>query len=474
MTIAVYDASQAGLAGARSVLLRGMLPMVREGAAQTWVDVAFEGTWRGHRAGEFSFTREVFEEIVANFKANPNPVPLDYEHATEMAGPAPAAGWVQGVEVRNVDGVAHLFALVEFTDEAAQWVREGRYRFSSAVVDFRSRDLQSGEQIGAELLSLALTNVPFIRGQAPIRLSRRSSPIALNEVTTMKIDKAELIRRIRKLEGDEVSPEQVGKLAQSMALLDEAMGGGESEPAPDPEPAEEPSDPAAMSTALADDPDPAPDAPPAEPVAAADDEAPAEPAPETEAQGLLEQAMEALGLDLPGLVEVLKGLLSGGDESAATMPLSAKTALTSKISGLEEQVKLREDKIKVLSAQCAKQGEELGKYREREADEAVDLLVASGRLLDDAKPRWRKLYLSNREQFDELAAGLPEIVPVGGHAASQTPPTEATPAIDEDDPWVKERRRVLSTTWLRNDPKALNEAIRRELAIRNKNNGVRV
>lgn len=156
------------------------------------------------------------------------------------------------------------------------------------------------------------------------------------------------------------------------------------------------------------------------------------------------------------------------------MPLSAKTALTSKITGLEEQVKLREDKIKVLSAQCAKQGEELGKYREREADEAVDLLVASGRLLDDAKPRWRKLYLSNREQFDELAAGLPEIVPVGGHAASQTPPTEATPAIDEDDPWVKERRRVLSTTWLRNDPKALDEAIRRELAIRNKNNGVRV
>lgn len=166
MTIAVYDASQAGLAGARSVLLRGMLPMVREGAAQTWVDVAFEGTWRGHRAGEFSFTREVFEEIVANFRANPNPVPLDYEHATEMAGPAPAAGWVQGVEVRDVDGVAHLFALVEFTDEAAQWVREGRYRFSSAVVDFRSRNLQSGEQIGAELLSLALTNVPFIRGQA--------------------------------------------------------------------------------------------------------------------------------------------------------------------------------------------------------------------------------------------------------------------------------------------------------------------
>ena len=79
MTIAVYDASQTGLAGARSVLLRGMLPMVREGAAQTWVDVAFEGTWRGHRAGEFSFTREVFEEIVANFRANPNPVPLDYE-----------------------------------------------------------------------------------------------------------------------------------------------------------------------------------------------------------------------------------------------------------------------------------------------------------------------------------------------------------------------------------------------------------
>lgn len=491
MTLAVYDAAQAGVGGARSVMLRGLAPMVRDGAAQVWIDLAFEGTWHGHHAGSFTFSREVFETIVANFRRNPNPIPLDYEHATEHAIPAPASGWVQDVEVRDMGGVAHLFALVELTDEAAQWIREGRYRFSSAVVDFASRDLASGDGIGAELLSIALTNVPFIRGQAPIRLSRAAAVALSGDTSMSKIKKADFLSRLRKIEGDEITPDQIAKLAQSMALLDEAMaGGGESEPEPaeDAEMTAETEEPTAMSATLAAD-------APTEPVVAAEAPPPESDPAATEAASLLEQAMAATGLDLAGLIEALKAMAGGGDASAATMPLSANDAvkrLNRRVAALtEENVSLKSENAKIkakaaddkeladaqvatLKATNADQSAELTVYREREADQAVDLLIQSGRILDDQRPIWRKTFLSNRAQFDELTAGLTSVVPVGQHALSQTPPTEATPAINEDDPFVKERRRILSGTWLGQRGKdAVDAAIRRELAARN-TNGVRV
>lgn len=458
MTLAVYDAGAAGVGGARSVMLRGLAPMVRDGAAQVWIDLAFEGTWHGHRAGSFTFSREVFATIVANFRRNPNPIPLDYEHATEHAIPAPASGWVQDVEVRDIGGVAHLYALVELTDEAAQWVREGRYRFSSAVVDFASRDLASGDDIGAELLSIALTNVPFIRGQAPIRLSRAAS-LALSG-DTMKIKKSDFLSRLRKIEGDEVSVDQITKLAQSMGLLDEAMtGGGSEEPAEEAELAAETEEPAAMSAALS--------AQPSEPVAAAADapppETPAEGGPEAEATSLLEQAMQATGMDLAALVEALKAMM--GTEPASIAPLSAK---------VKEQALLlsaHSASIKTLSARAETAEAEVARYRDKEASEAVDVLVDSGRILDNARDDFKALYLSNRAAFDRMSAALPEVVPVGEHASAHTPPTVETPAIDESDPFVKQRRRLFANTWLTRAQQ--DDAIRRDLKARN-SNGVRV
>lgn len=451
--------------------LRALYPLIAADSATTWVDVAMSGTWEGHPSGSFTFDDAAFSQIVANFERNPNPLPLDYEHATETSIPAPACGWVQRLEVRKEGGASHLYALVELTDEAAQYIREGRYRFSSGVFDFDSTDPQSGDSVGVEMLSLALTNIPFIRGQNPIRLSRRSSRNGVS--MSAAVNKADLISHLRKLTAEEVTPEMAHELATALGLLGKVMSGGDGDalkdkpedkpeaaaPATPAAPEDEKKKPmaaaataaelgAALSAALAEQ------AAPVAPVAAAaPPEMPAEePAASPDAGALLEQVMAQTGMTLEQICEALAGMASGGMPSAAPAPLTA-------------QLSARDLTIKTLTARVAEQNAELQVFREREADEAVDLLVTTGRILDNGRGEWRTLYLSNRKMYDSLAAKLPETVPVGKHATSQVPPTQGTPAIDESDPDVQRWRRQLAATRLSDAAKDAH--IRKCLAQRN-------
>ena len=305
-------------AGRSLVCLRSQLPLIREDAPVEWAHVAWEGEWRGHPSGPFKFTRERFEQAIANHERQRNAAKLDFDHETDFAKPGtsvPARGWIHRLEIRDQGGIAHLWALVEFGAEAVKKNRAGGYRFCSGVFDFNATDRVTGEPIGLYMPRLSLTDDPFLDGQTPIVLSRAAA-LALSG-DNMKIDKAEYIRRLKKLEGDEITPEQAAQLAQAMGLLSEATSGGgssESEPAED-----APDEPAPMSAtppaALAAD-------APTEPVVAAD-APPPEADPATDAGSLLEQVMQATGMDLAALVEALKAMAGGADASAAVAPLSA-------------------------------------------------------------------------------------------------------------------------------------------------------
>ena len=152
----------------RSVALRALMPMVAPEAATSWVHVARQGEWKGHRSGEFTLDAKAFRECVRNFQAQTNPIKFDYEHASLDACPAgaPAAGWVQRVEARGQD----LWAFVEWTDKAADEIRAGQYRFCSCVFVFDSTDRVTAEPIGCELVMVALTDSPFIDGLTPLSI----------------------------------------------------------------------------------------------------------------------------------------------------------------------------------------------------------------------------------------------------------------------------------------------------------------
>jgi Mu-like prophage I protein/Family of unknown function (DUF6582) len=142
------------------------------------IPIAVTGSWvkNGER---FSITQEHLSEMKKNFDARKNgKVQADYEHASERpsiaAGKAiPAAGWITAMELVG----ATLYADVEWTPKAQQMIQEKEYQFVSPAIDFEATDKQSGECIGAELTSLALTNHPFLTELPALMLSERSADV---------------------------------------------------------------------------------------------------------------------------------------------------------------------------------------------------------------------------------------------------------------------------------------------------------
>jgi hypothetical protein len=157
-----------------------------------WIQVAREGKWEGHPSGRVvEFTRKSFEQIIANFHANPwyspgpdgvgtqRVVPYDYEHASEMAPTegtlpstgAPAPAWATELQLREGEAGAELWALTLLSDQAREQIRAGGYLSTSVAVWPSAKDAATGKPIGALLTSIAFTNHPFIKGMAPIAAS---------------------------------------------------------------------------------------------------------------------------------------------------------------------------------------------------------------------------------------------------------------------------------------------------------------
>lgn len=133
------------------------------------VEIAQANDYLGHWQGGYTLTQEDLEAMVRNLRG---PVVIDYEHATQWAepgAPVPAAGWVSELEVSGTS----LFGPVTWTDRAAGMIDADEYRYLSPVIDLWAADPISGRPIGAKLLSIALTNTPFMEGMAPVTNAAR-------------------------------------------------------------------------------------------------------------------------------------------------------------------------------------------------------------------------------------------------------------------------------------------------------------
>lgn len=160
-----------------------------------WVHVATEGDYRGYDMGArpFAFTREIFQQIVNNLRAHPSyrasadgvgmadVIPWDFHHASESVptegtipfSGAPAQGWTRELQIREgQSGRCELWALTKFLEPAKTYVKEGKYKWASVCVIFDDVDGVSGDNVGARLTSIALTNVPFIEGMNQLAASK--------------------------------------------------------------------------------------------------------------------------------------------------------------------------------------------------------------------------------------------------------------------------------------------------------------
>lgn len=104
--------------------------------------------------------------VIDRFRARRTPPVVDYEHQTllteDNGQPAPAAGFVRDLIWREGQG---LYAVVEATARAAEFVRNGEYRYFSPVFSY---DARSGAILEIEMG--ALTNHPALDGMEPLAL----------------------------------------------------------------------------------------------------------------------------------------------------------------------------------------------------------------------------------------------------------------------------------------------------------------
>jgi phage I-like protein len=98
--------------------------------------------------------------VIGAFKARGNHMVIDYEHQTLADGPAPAAGWIKDLIWKGKEG---LWAVVEWTKKAKEYLENREYRYFSPVMLVGAKD---GRVV--RLVNIALTNSPKINHLQPI------------------------------------------------------------------------------------------------------------------------------------------------------------------------------------------------------------------------------------------------------------------------------------------------------------------
>jgi len=139
-------------------------------------------------------------------------VVIDYEHQSLQGGRAPAAGWIKEMEVRQ-DG---LWGRVEWTEQAQEYLRRREYRYFSPVLrlDPETRRPQA-------LMQVALTNVPAIKGLAPLVARWEAGPrvkvkgLALDE----RAEEMKMLEKLKALVGLESETQEEAVWSKTLGVF---------------------------------------------------------------------------------------------------------------------------------------------------------------------------------------------------------------------------------------------------------------
>ena len=132
----------------------------------------------------FTCDEESEQAVMAAFAARQSDMVIDYEHQTLQGVEAPAAGWIRMAKLIN-KGKEGIWAIVEWTERARQYIANKEYRYVSPVFETRNSDHRV-----VRLINVALTNQPNIDGMVPLinktdfQLSTHNDP--KKEEQTMK------------------------------------------------------------------------------------------------------------------------------------------------------------------------------------------------------------------------------------------------------------------------------------------------
>lgn len=178
------------------------------------------GPWRCDPAAVVSRTREGLGGL---------DIPVDYDHQIEFSQangrPAPAAGWITGLEARP-DGV---WGRVEWTDGGRERIEAREYRYISPVYYYS----ETGDVIAVE--SAALTNIPNLSGLKALSAKEPGQNLSHGEDSMSFLKTMASALGMSEAEPTEALVESAaramtGELADlkaAMSAVNRAAGGGE-------------------------------------------------------------------------------------------------------------------------------------------------------------------------------------------------------------------------------------------------------
>lgn len=123
--------------------------------------------------GNFLVDTESYNLIKEHMERRAVDIVIDYEHQTLKDIPAPAGGWVKALILKD-NGI---YAKVEWTERARNYIKNKEYKYLSPVVLVRDSDRKV-----LRIHSIALTNTPAIKGTKPIVNSLKPSADHFNEL----------------------------------------------------------------------------------------------------------------------------------------------------------------------------------------------------------------------------------------------------------------------------------------------------
>lgn len=129
------------------------------GDGTSWIEVMPIAEKARNGPHFFTITAEDLTAAASYIQANPDRIPVDYDHAGAEGGSTKAAGWFTGnAEVRGES----LWAEVKWTPAAVQEIRDGSFRFVSPEWEMETKDSKTGLWTTFKALAAAtLTNRPF-------------------------------------------------------------------------------------------------------------------------------------------------------------------------------------------------------------------------------------------------------------------------------------------------------------------------
>lgn len=138
-------------------------------------------TLEGVTAKTWKLNAALAAALLARWKQRETPLVVDYEHQTVAAAengkPAPAAGWIESLEV-EADG---LYAAVTWTGKARAFIKDDEYRYISPVFSF---DPVTGAVL--ELKSAALTNYPALDGMDAVTARTQDDPMKKETLAALR------------------------------------------------------------------------------------------------------------------------------------------------------------------------------------------------------------------------------------------------------------------------------------------------